>query len=83
MKTYWESGGIAPLILNLETRWRCSRLHAPAGLLPGKKSAGTHGSEAGMCPRASLDAVAKKKILDDDDDDDNNNNNNNNNNNKF
>jgi len=22
MKTYWGSGGIAPLILNLGTRWR-------------------------------------------------------------
>jgi hypothetical protein len=37
-QTYWESGGKAPHIthINLDTRWRCGQLHAPAALPPGK-----------------------------------------------
>jgi len=31
MKTYQESGGIVPRILDLRTR-RCGQLHAPAAL---------------------------------------------------
>jgi len=33
MKKNWGSGGIAPRIFYLRTRWRC-QLHAPAALLP-------------------------------------------------
>jgi hypothetical protein len=37
MKIYWGSGGIAPRILDLSTRWRCVHLHAPGALFPGKE----------------------------------------------
>jgi len=39
------------------------QLHAPAALLPGKKTPGTHRTGGWVNPRAVLDAMAKRKIL--------------------
>jgi hypothetical protein len=48
MEACWESGGIAPPILDLITRWKVSgHLHAPAALLPGKDPMIPIGQEAG------------------------------------
>jgi hypothetical protein len=38
MKTYWRSGGIAPLILDLGIRWRCVVSFTPRSLYPQGKS---------------------------------------------
>jgi len=45
MKAYKESGSIAPLILNLSTRWRYQN-HGPAAINPMKKSTATSEWEA-------------------------------------
>jgi len=53
MKTCWRSGGIAPHILNICTRWRRGQLHDPAALcwylldrrLGGLQSRSRHGDE--------------------------------------
>jgi len=43
VKAYWGSGGIAPRILDLGTRWELSgQLHPPAALTPKEISPGTH-----------------------------------------
>jgi hypothetical protein len=62
MKTYWGSGGTAPCILDLCTRWSwvVSFTHRP--LYPQGKSPGTHWIGGWMGPRAGLDTVAKRKI---------------------
>jgi len=41
MKTYWRSGGIAPRILNLGSRWG-GKLNALAALPPEEWNHGTH-----------------------------------------
>jgi len=63
MKTYWESGGIAPRILNLGTRWRWSDSFTLRSLYPRRKnlSPHTHWIWGWVDPRASLDAVAKRR----------------------
>jgi hypothetical protein len=38
MKTYWGSGGIAPSIFDLGTRWRCVVNFTPQPLYPHGKS---------------------------------------------
>jgi hypothetical protein len=62
MKTYWGSGGIAPLILDLGTRWRwvvsfTPRPPCPQGKIPCYPRIG-----GWVGPRAVLDAVVKRKI---------------------
>jgi len=37
MKTYWGSGGIARMILNLGTRWRCVVNFTPRPMYPRRK----------------------------------------------
>jgi hypothetical protein len=59
----WGSGGIAPRILNLGTRWRWV---VSSGHLPPKKeppSLPTRSIGGWDCPRAGLDVVAKRKTL--------------------
>jgi hypothetical protein len=56
-KHIWGSGDIAPHLLNLGTRWRCSgQLQTLATLIPGKEQAGGEGG-----PRPGMDAVANRK----------------------
>jgi hypothetical protein len=59
MKTYWRSGGIAPRILNLGARWRWV---VSFTLRPRERTPGTHWTGGWMGLRASLDAIAKRKI---------------------
>jgi hypothetical protein len=62
MKTHW-SGGIAPRILNLGTRWRWVVSLTPRPLYtPGERAPGTHWIGDLVSPRAGLDAVTKRKI---------------------
>jgi hypothetical protein len=62
MKTYWESGAVAPRILNLGDRWRwvVSFTHPP--VYPRRKNPRYHWIWGGVGLLASLDAVAKRKI---------------------
>jgi hypothetical protein len=54
--------GIAPLILNLGTKWRCVLNFDSAALLPGKN---TRASWTGgrVVPKACLDVVGKRRIF--------------------
>jgi hypothetical protein len=62
MKAYWGSGGIAPCILYLGTRWTWVVSFTSRPLYPRGGAPGTHwiGSWVGL--RAVLDAVVKRKI---------------------
>jgi hypothetical protein len=62
MKTYWGSGCIAPLILDLGTRWRWVVIFTPGRFTPRERAPGTHwmGGRVGL--GAVLDAVVKRKI---------------------
>jgi hypothetical protein len=62
MKAYWGSGGVAPRILDLGTRWRWVVSFTPQPLYPQGKSPGTHWIGGWVGPRAVLDAVVKRKI---------------------
>jgi hypothetical protein len=53
MKAYWGSGGIAPRILDLDTRWR------DRDITPG-----TYWIGGWVEARAGLDAVVKGKLPD-------------------
>jgi hypothetical protein len=57
MKTYWGSGGIATLILDLDTRWRWE-----VSFTARQRAPGTHWIGHWVGPRAVLDAVVKRKI---------------------
>jgi hypothetical protein len=59
IKAYSESRGIAPLILNLRTRWRYINF-TPRQLYPPKKNAGAHRTGGWLGPRASLDVLNNK-----------------------
>jgi hypothetical protein len=61
MKTYWESGGIAPRILDLGTRWEWSASRL-GRFTPRERAPGTHSIGGWVGPRAVLDTVVKKKI---------------------
>jgi hypothetical protein len=62
MKTYCGSGGIAPRILDLCTKWRWVVRFTPRPLYPQGKSPGTHWIGGVVGPRAVLDTVVKRKI---------------------
>jgi hypothetical protein len=55
------SGGIAPRILNLGTKWMwvSGQLHAQAALPSGERTSGTNWIGGWLGPRAGLDTVAK------------------------
>jgi hypothetical protein len=53
---------IAPCILNLGTRWRWVVSFTILPLYPQGKSPGIHGIGGWVGPRASVDAVAKRRI---------------------
>jgi hypothetical protein len=63
MKTYWGSGGIAPLILLTSApdgdEWSVS---CPSRFTPRERAPGTHWIGGWVGPRAVLDAVVKRKI---------------------
>jgi hypothetical protein len=62
MKAYWGSGGIAPRILDLGTRWERSASN-PGLFTPREKAPSTHWIGGWVVPRAVLDtAVVKRKI---------------------
>jgi hypothetical protein len=61
MQTYKRSRGIAPLILNLGTRWRYGQIQAPAALPPGKNTC-TNLIGGWVGPRASLYVFEKRKV---------------------
>jgi hypothetical protein len=52
MKTYRGSGGIAPRILDLGTRWRWVVSFTPQPLYPGERFPGTHWIGGWVGPRA-------------------------------
>jgi hypothetical protein len=63
MKAYKGSRDIAPLILNLGTRWRLSaQLHALV-LLPMGRNPSTHGIGGWVGPRDSLEVLKREKFL--------------------
>jgi hypothetical protein len=62
MKMYWNSGGTAPHILDLGTKWRWVVSFTPRPLYPLGKSA-WHPLDRRLCePQSLLDAVVKRKI---------------------
>jgi hypothetical protein len=63
MKTYYRSGGIAPRILDLGSRWRWVVSFTPGRFTPRERAPGTHWIGAWVGPRTVLDAVVKRKIL--------------------
>jgi len=58
MNTYWVNGRIAPLILDLGTRWRWVVSFTPRSLYPGEKRI-----RGWVCSRSGLDAMERRKIL--------------------
>jgi hypothetical protein len=58
----WESGGIAPPILNIGSREVSCQLHTTV-TLPRERSPVSHWIGSWVDPRANLDAVAKRKFL--------------------
>jgi len=63
MKAYCVSGGIAPRILNLGTRWKCVVSFMPLPLYPREGAPGTHWIGVWVGPRVGLDMVVKRTIL--------------------
>jgi hypothetical protein len=64
MKTYWRSGGIAPRILDLGTRWRWVVSFTPWPIYPqGKKPWYPLDRRLGG-PQSRLDAAVKRQIPD-------------------
>jgi hypothetical protein len=57
---FWGSGGIAPRILNLGTRWTWSA-SCPGRFTPRERTPSAHWIGGGVGPNAGLDAVAKRK----------------------
>jgi hypothetical protein len=57
MKIYWWSGGVAPRILDLGTRWRSAS--RPGRFTPREEAPDTHCIRGWVDPRAVLDAVVK------------------------
>jgi hypothetical protein len=62
MKAYWGSGGIAPLIIDLGTRWGLWSASRPGRLTPRERAPGTHWTGGLLGLRAVLDAVVKRRI---------------------
>jgi hypothetical protein len=62
MKTYWGSGGIAPRILGLGTRWRWVVSFNPRPLYPRERASGTYWIGGWLELRDILDTVVKRKI---------------------
>jgi hypothetical protein len=63
MKTYCGSGGIAPRILNLGSRWKRVVSFTPRPLYFMLRALGTHWIGGWMSPRAGLDTMANKKSV--------------------
>jgi len=61
MKTYWGSGGIAPCVLDLGTRWRWVVSFTPRPLYPKGRNPDTHWTGGWVGPIAGTDAEAKRK----------------------
>jgi hypothetical protein len=62
MKMYWVSGGIAPRILDLGTRWRWVVSSLSGRFTPRERAPGTRLIGGSVGPSAGLDAVVKRKI---------------------
>jgi hypothetical protein len=60
MKVYWESGGTAPLILEVGTRRSEWSTSGPDRFTSRERIPGTHWIRSSVGPRAGLDAVLKK-----------------------
>jgi hypothetical protein len=61
MKAYWGNAGIAPLILDLGTRWGEWSNSRAGRFTPRERAPSTHWM-GGLGPRAVLDAVVRRKI---------------------
>jgi hypothetical protein len=61
MKAYWESGGIAPRVLNLGSTGK-SLASRPGRFTSRKKAHGTHWIGGWVGTRADLDTVVRRKI---------------------
>jgi hypothetical protein len=61
MKTYRRSGGVAPCILDLSTRWEWSDSR-PVHFTPKERAPVTYGLGGWVGPSSILDAVVKRKI---------------------
>jgi hypothetical protein len=59
----WQSGGIAPPIHNLGTRWRWVVSFAPRQLYLGERALGSHFVVGWMGPKEGTATVAKRKNL--------------------
>jgi hypothetical protein len=62
MKAYCGSGGEAPRILYLGTRWRSVVIFTLRPLHPRERAPRTHWIEGRVSPRAGLDTVVKRDI---------------------
>jgi hypothetical protein len=63
MNTYWESGGIIPRILDLDTRWRWVVSFTPRPFYPqGKSPQYPVHRKLGGGPRVGLDTAVKRKV---------------------
>jgi len=60
MKICWDSGGTAPRILNLGTRWRWQSLSRPGPFTPGERVHGTHWRMGGPESQSGRDGEEKK-----------------------
>jgi len=59
----WASGGIAPRILRLGTRWKWVVGFTPRPLYSGKRAPAIQRIRGWVCPRVDLEAMAKKKRI--------------------
>jgi hypothetical protein len=62
VKTYWGSGGLAPRILDLGTRWRLVVSFTRRPLYPRERPLDTYCIGGWVGSRAVLDAVVGRKI---------------------
>jgi hypothetical protein len=62
IEAYWMSGGVAPRIVSLGTRWRWLVSFTPRTLYPQGRASSTHWIGGWAGTRAGLEAVVRRKI---------------------
>jgi len=58
----WGNGGIAPLILNVYTKWAEWSVSCPYRFIPGKRARATKWIEDWVGPKADLDVLEKRIV---------------------